>query len=115
MQSEGRRITIPYRLEAPPATKGEVSVWEVPGAQQFLLEEFEIRFPAGTAGDLRVEVLYGELRVIPYRGAYSGDGTRFVERVRVRYYAGDPIRIRYENVHATDTKYADMSFQGILE
>jgi len=109
------RVTIPYRLEAPAAKAGEVEVFRAPNGKMFTLEQLEIRFPAGTAGDLRVQILYGQLRMIPYEGSYSGDGTKFVERVQVRYWSGDPIRVWYQNVHATDTKFCDISFEGVIE
>jgi len=110
----GRKVSIPYRLVAGPGTTGYVDIYTVPPGKILHTKRVVVHFPSGVAGELRVALYYGNLRVYPDRPYVSGDDVTFDDKIDVTFWSQDSVRLWYENVSPTDARAADIKVEGDL-
>jgi len=104
-----------YRLSAAPDAEGFVAIYTVKPGQRYRAKRIRVHFPSGTAGELRVALYYGAMKVAPETDYYSGDDFTYENGIDVTYFSGDPVRIWYKNTSTTAYRYADIEIAGCLD
>jgi len=97
------RLTIPYHLSASASAEGDVTLWTVQGAKKFRIDEIIVRFPSGTAGQLKIYLKYGAGRRWPTGRELVGDSATLKFKADLEYEGGDDIVLHYKNESTTDT------------
>ena len=83
---------------------GELEVTVAPPGKRLKLIETVIHFPAGTEGQLQIQVRHGAMPVIPDTGYVQGDDTTYRFDKQWIYDAGSPVKIYYNNLDSTYSK-----------
>ena len=100
------RHTYPLQLTVAPNSSGTIDVAVAPPGKKLQLARTVVVFPAGTEGELQIQILYGNMPVIPDSGFITGDDVKLEFNIQVIYDAGTPVRIYYRNLNANYSKTA---------
>ena len=95
----GRRLVIPFNIDAPAGDDSKHELWEVEYSK-VRTKEIEIIPESGTRGVLFMSLYYGDMKVSPAEGEWTSDGTKLKDYPDVPYFRGDKILMRVRN---TDT------------
>ena len=109
------KITIPYHLTASAGASGYVELLTVPAGMKLTILKTQIYFPIGTYGELRLALYYGESKIAPYTGYWSGDGCMFTDEMESTWSGGDVIKLYYNNINTTETREAFLLITAELE
>jgi len=109
-----RRVTIPYHLVAGPGAEGTVSIYSVPPGQVLALSRIQVRFPSGTAGELEISLLHGNMRLWPEERPATGDDVLYEKELSGDYRSGESILLAYRNLNATASRDAYVQVEGEL-
>jgi len=106
-----KKIIIPFAFRVSAGTVGEKKeLWLVDRAK-VKTKEIELHFPSGALNALRAELYYGDMKVAPETGYWTGDNGTIRDYPDVIYYRGDKIILLVRNYHPTD----DFILWGTLE
>jgi len=109
------RISIVYHLTADRGAEGFVDVYTVDPARKLKVVKSQVGFPIGTYGELKLALYYGEMKMIPRGGHWTGDGMLLVDEMTGKWHGGDKIRLYYKNENATETREAFILILAELE
>jgi len=111
----GKKVSYSYKIEADPGAKGFKTIHTVEAGCILHLKKVEIAFPTGTADELEISFYYGNMKVLPKQGVFTGDAVKYEKQVDLRYFSGDPVRVYYRNLNATYSRVCDIVISGELE
>jgi len=111
--SKNELVQISRFLNIAPATEGYTSIYTVDKGKIIELKKIQIIFPAGTEGELQLSLWYGDLKVAPDTEYWHGDSGKVEDCIKVRYYSGDDVMIRYKNVNTTYYRKATIKIDAI--
>ena len=109
------KITIPYHLTASAGDSGFVEIYTVDPARKLTTVKIQVAFPIGTYGELQLALYYGNSKVIPHTGYWTGDGVVFVDEMKATWQGGDVIKLYYNNTNDTETREAFLLITAELE
>jgi len=109
------KISIVHHLVASPGAEGFVDVYTVDPARKLTTVKTQVGFPIGVYGELLLALYYGEMKVIPKGGYWTGDGLLLVDETRRKWHGGDKVRLYYKNENATETREAFILILAELE
>jgi len=99
-----RRYTVAFNIEAPAGSDAFYSLYTVQ-EDKVIVREIELVFESGTRGVLFASLYYGDMKVAPKEGEYTGDAGRFRDEVNVDYYRGDAVKLRVRNTDTVNPHY----------
>jgi len=99
-----KKITIPIQHEQPPASWRFYDIYTV-DKSKVILKEIELIFQPGAFRKLYAAFYYGDMKVAPEVGMYTGDGGKIVDHPDVVYYSGDKIRLKLVNYDTSNSYY----------
>lgn len=111
----GKKVSIPYYLQAAAGDSGEILIWEVEPAKKFKTSSVYISFPPGTYYELEVAVLRGIKQVAPYTGTYRGDAQVIEDEFIEDISSGERVVLLYKNNNATQIRECFVIVRGELE
>jgi len=111
----GKKVSYSYKLEADPGAEGFVTIHTVEAGCILHLKKVEIAFPTGTEDELEISFYYGNMKVLPKQGVFTGDAVKYEKQVDLRYFSGDPVKVYYKNLNATLSRVCDIVIEGTLE
>jgi len=109
-----KKVSIPYRLVAGPGATGYVDIYTVPPGKILHAKRVVVHFPSGVAGELRVALYYGNMRVYPDKPYVSGDDVTFDDKIDVTFWSQDSVRLWYENTNAAEPRSCHIKLEGGL-
>jgi len=109
-----RKVTIHYHLTAGPGAVGEVGIYTVPPGKVLTLHMTQVKFPSGTAGELEVSLLYGNMRVWPEDRPVTGDDVIYEKCITGEYRSGEEVVLAYKNLNVTTSREAYVQVEGEL-
>ena len=99
-----RRFTVPINVTAPADSDSFYSLYTVREAH-VVAREIELSFESGVHDVLFASLYYGDLKVAPTVGEYTGDGGRVRDVIQVHYFRGDQIKLRVRNTDTANSHY----------
>ena len=103
-ETRGLKHVFTAFLTVAAGSSGELEIAVAPAGKRLRLKKTVIHFPAGTEGQLQVQVRYGAMPVIPDTGYVQGDDQTYTFEKEWVYEAGSPIKIYYNNLDSTYSK-----------
>lgn len=110
----GEKVSISHALTAAAGAEGDVVLYTVPAARVFTNKLTMIFFPIGDYGELEISFYYGNEKVMPKTGVYTGDGNIIDDDTDAKWYSGSEIRLHYKNNNSTETRVAYIYMRGEL-
>lgn len=110
----GEPVSIPYFLTQDTVTSGFVDIYTVPDGKTLHVNKIHVQFPAGTNAELEVALYYGDMKVSPATDNFAGDDARYEDKIDVKYFSGDLVKIWYNCTKAA-AKIANIKLEGVLE
>jgi len=111
--NESKLIQISKYLNIAPTDEGYISIYQVQNGKIIELRKIQIIFPAGTEGELQLSLWYGDLKVAPNTDYWHGDSGKIEDCLKVKYYSGDDVMIRYKNINTTYYRKATIKIDAI--
>jgi len=108
-------VSIPYRLVAAPGEEGYRTVYTVQDGVTLRVRRVHVHFPIASAGDLRVSLYYGNLKVYPETDWICGSDVHFDDCVDLVWHGGDRVRVWFENTNTAEERSCDIKLEGVLE
>jgi len=109
------KASLTYRLAASPGDSGFATIYTVDPGRILKIHKVIIHFPSGTAGELRLALYYGNLKVYPKTPYVNGDDVKLEDYVDLTWFSGDDVKLWYENTNVTTARYADVKLEGVLQ
>jgi hypothetical protein len=114
VSQERRPISVGVWVNVAAATASVVDFYRVPGGYNFIVEEVQASFPAGTAGELALAFFVGPTQILPTVGSYFGDGSTVSDKTIVIVQQDGLIQLKATNSNPTDTRSAYVLVRGTL-
>jgi len=111
---ERRPVSIGAWVNVAAATTSVVDFYRVPGGYNFIIEEVQASFPAGTAGELALAFFVGPNQILPTVGSYFGDGSSVRDSTSVTVPQDNVIQLKATNSNATTAHSASILVRGYL-
>jgi len=108
-------VSIPYRLVAAPGEEGYRTIYTVQHGMTLRVRKVHVHFPIASAGELRVALYYGNLKVYPETDWICGSDVDFDDCVDLTWYSGDRVRLWFENTNAAEERSCDLKLEGVLK
>jgi len=109
------KYSVSYHLVAAPGAEGFATIHIVQGGRIFHIKRIEVFFPTGVSDELEISFWYGNLQVFPNEGVLVGDNIKYDKQVDLRYYSGDPVKVRYRNLNTDFERVCDIVLEGELD
>jgi len=97
-----------YHLVASPGAKGWAKIWECPDGKIVRIKRYEVVFPPGTVGELKIALFYGINQVFPDEGLLLGEDVKFEKCVDETYVSGDSLEVYFKNESPDYDRIADV-------
>jgi hypothetical protein len=114
VSQERRPVSIGAWVNVAAATTSVVDFYRVPGGYNFIVEEVQASFPAGTAGELALAFFVGPTQILPTVGSYFGDGSTVSDKTIVIVQQDGLIQLKATNSNTTGTRSAYILVRGYL-
>jgi hypothetical protein len=114
VSQERRPISIGAWVTVAASTTAVVDFYRVPGGYNFIVEEVQASFPAGTAGELALAFFVGPNQILPTVGSYYGDGSSVRDPTSVTVSQDNVIQLKATNSNAAATRSAAILVRGYL-